>query len=109
MSSQILHMKHSLLKRGFVSKLSSIHWSQLIVLYFLSIMASQVLSVELGPVGTTEVCSGDLWFLGSTSALRGPPPPTLQSSLPSQARLLRPGIPVKQTSSIYISKRHSLL
>lgn len=46
-------------------------------------------------------CSGDLRFLCSTFALHGPPPPTPQSSLPSQARLHHPGIPAQQMSSIY--------
>lgn len=105
-------MKHSLLKHGFVSKWCYIHWSQLIVLQYYNfslLWHRKSFQWNHVPVGTTEVCSGDLWFLCSTSSLHGPPPPTLQSSLPSQARLLHPGIPAQQISSIYISKKHSHL
>lgn len=94
MSSQILYMKHSFLKHGFVLK-----WflAPLVpVNCIITILCYGITSIFQwiqGPVGITEVCSGDLWFLGSTSALRGPLPPTLQSSLPSQAQLLHPETP----------------
>lgn len=107
-----LYMKHSVLKHVFVSKQCYIHWSQLnVVLYynFSLLWHHKYFHWNPGPVGTTEVCSGDLWFSCSTSSLHGPPPPMLQSSLPSRAQLLRPGTPTQPASSLYLSKKHSRL